>query len=191
MKTMKLASVAMLAMVGLGFATPASATVAGGGQSGTAEAKVTIQGAIGNKQKLILKSVPTEYNFVTTLEESTYDMVSTTLTNSKIEVHKNYDTSRVKEVRAKISALTVSSGGNNVTPTNFKINDIDVTGTGNSTKLYDDSDFHTTGPNAATSGILSKAITSAEISFTRTGLKVNDTLTGTITYEIGNYTPAS
>lgn len=187
MKSMKLASVAMLAMVGLGFASPASAAV--GVDESTAT--VTIQSAIGDNRSLILKSVPTAYNFETTLKESTYSMVSTTLTNSKIEVHKNYNASRVKEVRAKISALTVSSGGNNVTPTNFKINDIDVTGTGNSAKLYNDSDFHTTGPNAATSGTLSKAITSAEISFTRTGLKVNNTLTGTITYEIGNYTPAS
>lgn len=185
MKTMKLASVAMLAMVGLGFATPASATVAGGGQSGTAEAKVTIQGAIGNKQKLILKSVPTEYNFVTTLEESTYDMVSTTLTNSKIEVHKNYTAGGVKGVYVSISNLKINKSSTDfVTPTAFQIEDVGLVGTGISGRLYNDEEFHSDGK---TSGTLSKDITKANISFSKDGLTVGDKLTGEVTYTIGNY----
>lgn len=189
MKSMKIASAAMLAMVGLGFAaSPASANVADNGKSGTSTAQVNLTG--GSDFELI--SVP-DFAFTTKVTSSKYEITDGSLDKS-IEVFRNYDFEKtqgrpghpsepisVKKIHATISDLK-SETNKTVSVGSFSIGDVELKGTGKNKKLYSDTDI--TGTVASKPNNYQKAISKAGIKFTSTALEANDELTATITYTV-------
>lgn len=180
MKTMKLASVAMLAMVGLGFATPASATV------GVDESTATV--SLSESSVFKLKAVP-NFAFTSTVQdEGIYNVNATIPNNTTMKVYRGYSLgqSAKKKVQAKLVSLTYGTSKTPVTTlTSFSINGKTIgSGTGSSRDLFTDKDF--TGTVTGEVNNFTKEITGANIQFTEKKVGPNAQLSGVVQYSIVN-----
>ena len=180
MKTMKLASVAMLAMVGLGFASPASAAV------GVDESTATVSLSASNEFKL--KAVP-NFAFTSTVkDEGKYDINATIPNNTTMKVYRGYSLGQnaKKKVQAKLVSLTYGTSETpETTITSFSSNDTPIgSGTGNSIDLFTDKDF--TGTVTGEVNNFTTKITGANIQFTEKKVGPNAQLSGVVQYSIVN-----
>lgn len=196
MKAMKYVGLVTLAAVTLGFATPAFAAgenIDDEGKNGYTDVAVTVTN--GTEFKLV--SVPESIPFTTPLSTTGHTAITATDFSEDIEVYRGYtiETDHVDvPINVTIGALTVKRGNTTVGTipvTSFEMAGTTLAGSGQSATLFNDSDF---GDDSDTSNI-TEEITAAELGFgtevTASGggtaqLQVSDTLTGQITYTIGN-----
>lgn len=192
MKSMKIASAAMLAMVGLGFAaSPASAATDGVDQS---TATVTI--SAGNELKII--SVP-NFSFTSSVQdegkyaiEATQKGTEGNETIGDMKVFRNYAVAGegfVKnKVQAKIGKLSYNtqSGPRTVNVTSFDFNGVEnEAGTGVTQDIFYDSAF--TAEVSGQKNRYTAKINSAKIKFTDSSIGLQGrTLTGKIVYTVTN-----
>lgn len=139
-----------------------------------------------DQDELTLESVPNAYNFETTVKNGQYT-IDGTLKDQTVDVFNNRS-SRTWSVKASVvnnSIIANNSAKDTFSITNFKINDIALTGTG-AQGIIAKSDAAPTKEN--NTGLLKTAVDSASIGFTDTNnvLKAGDTLTGTISYQLYN-----
>lgn len=190
MKSMKIASAAMLAMVGLGFAaSPASAAT-----ESTAEVTITAG------TTLSIEEVP-DFSFTSTVTsngEYTIKAAQTGPEGNKtigdMKVFRNYDVSGedvVNKVQANIVDLTydTESDKTSVSVTSFKINGNEIgIGTGNVGDVFNDSAFTT--PVSDELNRYTAKINSAEIGFTDSTIGISGrTLTGKVVYTVYTVAP--
>lgn len=173
MKSMKIVSAAMLAMVGLGFAVP-------GASAATKTSTATIELTEGDDFKLV--TVP-GFDFTTEVTEGDYTISASGL-NKQIEVYRNYelDESSVSqnEVHVTISDLSYDETADDVPVTGFSIGGKTLVGTAADSMLYADTEILTEVTDKKNN--YTNAITSASIGFSSTAVGIGDELTATITY---------
>ncbi|WP_270789521.1 hypothetical protein [Enterococcus diestrammenae] len=176
MKSMKIASAAMLAMVGLGFAASPASAATGTTKEGTA----TVTFKQGDDFQL--ESVPS-FAFLTTVTPGEYSINATNLTGKSIEVYRNYKLGMMSNSKNKVH-VTISDlrydTNKTVAVGKFSIGGKSLVGTGASKLLYTDKEI--TDGVTGKANYYNKAITSAGIGFSSTAVGVDDTLTATITY---------
>ena len=182
MKAMKYVGLVTLATVALGFATPASATVSND--------QSTVEVTVNSSDVLFLKSVPSGYNFVTTINENeTYadleaQKAAGALDLGDITVIRGYKGTKEKQVSVTLGNLKITRGedevvvDDTVTNTSFTFGDT----AGKTTFL--DSEF---GASEDT-GKLTKSVDKLKLSFKTSNLQVGDKVTGTLTYQVNNVT---
>lgn len=141
-----------------------------------------------------LNSVPTNFLFESvSMEDGDYRMDNTTM-DAEFRAFKNflprYDEEKeeyynVYAVSAKVSSLTVNNDEQDaIDVTDFTINDKSIgSSTGEAMFLYGDTDFKTKVTESSDYAI---AVNSAAIEFTRAGLSMEDTLSGSITYSVAS-----
>lgn len=134
-------------------------------------------------QKLLnLVSVPTSYDFTSTLKNTSYEL-NTTLTDENIKVF-NDRSSRVWSVKASVTGNELTSSGSTFAVTSFTVNDNELVGTSASSVVAKNADL-TTENNT---GTIATPVTKASIAFSDPDgkLKAGSKLTGTIAYQLYN-----
>lgn len=196
MKKVKFIAAATIAATMLGISAPAFA--AEKVSSHESDVTVNIVDAAPGEEVFELKTVPTGFEFESvSLENGEYQLAAEDI-DEQITVFKNFvprideETQKeydVRHVSAKVSSLVLNDTEETIDVTNFKINDISIGGsTGAASVLYGDTAFDTFDSDT---GYYSVAVGSAEITFERIGLTMEDVLSGTITYSVDNVSPAT
>jgi archaellum component FlaF (FlaF/FlaG flagellin family) len=157
------------------------------GNSGTTNTTVTITDndtpvdpTDPDQNQLVLKKVPTAYDFTTAISDIDYSITSGDITDGTIDV-LNDRISREWNVKAKVVNDTLTASGKTVNVTAFKINGTTLA-TGSETIVAANGDLTA----AANTGLISTPVTSVAIDFTDSSntLKVGDVLTGQISYQL-------
>lgn len=195
MNKVKFIAAATIAATMLGMSTPAFATE----DPGPSDVTVNIVDAAPGEEIFELKTVPTGFEFESvSLEDGNYQLTAEDIAE-QITVFKNFaprideetqEEYDVRHVSAKVSSLVVNDvETDTIEVTGFKINDIPIGGsTGEKLELYGDTAFDTFDSDTGYYGV---AVDSAEITFERIGLTMEDVLSGTITYSVDDVSPAT
>lgn len=140
------------------------------------------------QQLLVLNTVPTSYDFTSTLQNGSYSLTTSTLEKQNVTVF-NSRAARAWSVKATVTNTKLSKGSNEFPVTSFTINGTELVATGATGIVAKNAD--TTTEN--NTGTISTPVTSAGIKFTdSTGvLKAGDKITGTIAYQLYNTATAS
>lgn len=133
-----------------------------------------------DQKSLILEHVPTNYNFETTLSETTYTISSGTVTEDTIDVFNDYS-KRKWVVKAQVENDELTKGTDKYPVTNFTINGTSLA-TGLETVVVQNKDLTV----ANNTGKITERVTSVGVDFTDSGntLKVGDKITGKINYQL-------
>lgn len=193
MRLRKYIATATITAALLGVANPAfAAEVPAPSDQKESTVTVDIIDAPIGQEEFTLKSVPTSFLFESvSMEDGDYRMENTTMA-AEIRAFKNFmprfdeekkDFYDVYAVSAKVSPLTVNNDEQDIIDvTDFMINDKSIgSSTGEAMFLYGDTDFKT---KVTESSDYTIAVNSAAIEFTRAGLSMEDTLSGSITYSV-------
>ena len=166
-------------------------------QKGTSDVTVTIKDDIDpenpdidpldptnpEQNQLLLTDVPTSYDFDSILTLGEYSLTSS-LTDQKINV---FNTRSIREwsVKAAIVDNKISKEGIDFPVSSFKINDVELVGSGQTGIVSKSNETPTVENNT---GNIVTDVTNASINFTdaNSELKVGDSLQGTITYQLYN-----
>lgn len=140
----------------------------------------------GNQRSLVLKAVPTAFDFQTELKPKSYRL-SQNLTNQAVEIY-NDRLARDWSVKASVlnNQLTLENALNEYFPiSSFKINQVELTGTGNQGIIVQSVTDKTLFNNV---GVMKQPISQASIDFQDENgrLKASNTLKGTINYQLYN-----
>ena len=179
MKATKYIAAAVIAATALGVATPAFA--ADGVDADTSNVAVTIRTAIDEEKDFVLHTVPDSYEFTTPVN---YDgeYAITAKDSSQMIAFKNFESGDedIFTVSASVSQLKLNEEADLIDVDGFYINGNSIgDSTGEGTILYGDSDFK---DNIVGTNDYAIDITSAKIEFSKEGLKLTDTLSGTVLY---------
>lgn len=194
MKKVTLLSTIALGVAIIGGASQASAEVVVNQAGKETETKVTITDGSGTwdpkdptQTNLTLETVPTAYNFTTSIKNKDYNLTATL--NDKIDVQNDYS-ARVWSVKAEVDGSQLASGSSAFDVSSFKVNDAELVGTGVTGVV---SRSAATPDASNNTGIISKAVTSIGVNFSDPNnvLKAGDELTGTISYSLYNTVDAS
>lgn len=133
-----------------------------------------------NQKSLTLEHVPTNYNFETNLSNKTYTISSGTVTEDTIDVFNDYS-KRKWVVKAQVENDELTKGADKYPVTEFSING-NTLATGTETVVMQNKDLTVAG----NTGKITDQVTSVGVKFTDSGdtLKVGDTLTGKINYQL-------
>lgn len=139
-----------------------------------------------NQKLLNLVSVPTSYDFTSSLKNGSYEL-STSLSDQSIKVFNDRST-RLWSVKASITDNKLTSAGSDFTVTSFKVNDNELVGPSSSPIVAKNGALTTDG----NTGTISTAVNNASISFSdpEGKLKAGSKLTGTIAYQLYNTSTA-
>ena len=135
------------------------------------------------QQRLLLKKVPENYNFETTLKNEDYT-IEATLEDEKVTVFNDRSV-RDWSVKASVTDNQISSGNTIFDVSSFKVNNVELVGTGATGVVAKSAEDKTVTNNT---GTLSTAIESVNIEFSDAEgtLKVGSQLSLTISYSLYN-----
>lgn len=183
MKAAKYIAAAMIVATALGVATPAFASdekvpVVGVDASNVG---VTIRMAEEGEEEFILKTVPEEYTFTTPINyDGKYEITASSA--AQMVAFKNFESGDEDKftVSASVSQLKLNEEADLIDVDGFYINGNSIgESTGEGTILYGDTDFV---KNIERTNDYAIDITNAKIDFTKEGLQLTDTLSGTVLY---------
>lgn len=140
------------------------------------------------QKMLTLESVPDAYSFESKLQNATYDL-SATLTDQSIDVFNDRIT-REWSVKANVVGDKLTKDTTDFTVASFKVNDAEVEATAEDGIV---AKAPKTKDAATNTGVIKTKVEDVSIKFTDTAkvLKVGDTLTGSIQYQLFNMADAS
>lgn len=180
MKTTKYIAAAVIAATALGVATPAFASGVGVNAS---DVGVTIRTAEEGEEEFVLKTVPAGYSFESSIKyNGVYEITTPEDTTFKMTAFKNFESGTEDKFTVSASVSDLRLNNNETDPievTRFVIGEKEIGGTGGGNVLYGDTEFDE--QDADTNDYYIE-IDGAQIFFTKMGLELGNTLTGTVMY---------